>query len=329
MTRYDCTNRSAGDEISMSNLGRRLSVVESELVHPSHTDGLVDAGDPVVHGASCVGVAQSSAAAATDIIAIDTEGIYSLSVVATNEDGNSAVAYGDEIYINKTTGVLSKDRTKSTGLRFGYALSSLSTGTTGLVAIKVHAIPYDVYDIVGASDAYQDIGTKANARQFYYRSTATSGDVRGEYIALALNGIGSSGEALRNRTIVEAVGVATAHGGHSGLEFDADGTITGLGCGHRATLMAPNRDAFATICGGMSELWAEGDATDFGTATVHSIHRFAMSGDATGKATGDNVFEFVGLSDTQYAANTDTPSMGLRVIINGEVRYIMVSEAQA
>ncbi|MBU2249934.1 MAG: hypothetical protein KKD77_24525 [Gammaproteobacteria bacterium] len=77
----------------------------------------------------------------------------------------------------------------------------------------------------------------------------------------------------------------------------------------------------------MSELWAEGESTDFGAATMHSIHRFVMDGNATGYATADNVFEFVNLSAVQYAANTDTPDHALRCIINGDVRYIMVSEA--
>jgi hypothetical protein len=329
MTKYDCTNRSAGEEISGQYQGRILTIVESELVHPSHTDGFVDDGDPVIHGDSCVGIALGSAAAATDLIAVDTEGIRVLTATATDESGNSSIVYGDEIFINTTTAILSKNRNKATQKRFGYALSGLATGTTDVIAVKVHGVPDEPYTIIGTSAAFQAMGTRANANQEYRRSTATSGDVRGEYMALALAGIGASGEAGRFRTIVEAVGVATAHGSHSGLEFDADGTLTGLGVGGRATLIAPDRAAFATLAGGMSELYAAGDSTDFGAATMHSIHRFAMDGDATGKATADNVFEFVGLSATQYAANTDTADHALRVVINGDIRYIMVSEAQS
>ena len=98
--------------------------------------------------------------------------------------------------------------------------------------------------------------------------------------------------------------------------------------GGRLTYFANNRGQTGTVCGAMSELYAAGTSTDFGTA-VHSIHRFVMDGDATGYATGDNVFEFVNLSAVQYAANTDTPAFGLRCIINGNVRYIMVSEEQS
>lgn len=329
MTEYSCATRAAGDEISGVNLGRTLTVVESELVHPSHIDGLVDAGDPVIHGNNIVGVALSSASAATDLIAVETEGIWAMQVVGSNEEGPIAVSYGDRIYIDKDSGVLSKNYNKNTHLMFGYALGPADAGSGGLVAIKVHWSPNGELDLVGTSAFPADIGTLAIAREYRYRSTAVSGDVRGQYVQLSLNGVGSSGEASRNRTVVEAAGVLSAHGGHSGIEFDDDGTVTGLAVGHRSTFKAPDRDAFATIAGGMSELWADGASTNFGASTMHSIHRFVMDGDATGKETAENVFEFVGLSSTQYAANTDTPDHALRVVINGDVRYIMVSEAQS
>ncbi|MBU2060132.1 MAG: DUF2190 family protein [Gammaproteobacteria bacterium] len=306
-----------------------MTFSESQITHPSHTDTFVDKGDPCVVGENIVGVSFKSAAAATDLVAIDTEGIWQLSVVATDEDGSSAVAVGDELFINLTTCILSKNKDKSTHQRFGFALYPITGGATDVIPVKVHFDPDDDLELVGTSSAFKAIGTANNAREYRYRSIATSGDVRGQYMALALNGIGGSGEAHRGRTIVEAVGVLTAHGGHHGLEFDTDGTITGLGVGHRATFMCPNRAAFATIAGGMSELWAEGSSTDFGTATVHSIHRFVMDGDPTGYATGDNVFEFVNLSAVQYAGNTDTADHALRCIINGNVRYIMISEAQS
>ena len=329
MTVY-ATGETAGTEVSSTYEGRHVTAVESELVHPTHTDGFVDKGDPVLHGDNIVGVAFTSAAAATDLVALDTEGIWNLTVLDTDEAGNSAVVYGNEIFIHKTTCVLSKNFNKNTHQRFGYALGSVSnTGSGGVIAVKVHWNPDDELELVGTNAVPVALGTRAIAREYRYRSTATSGDVRGLYFQLALNGVGGSGEALRNRTVVEAVGVLTAHGGHSGIEFGDDGTITGLAVGHRATFLAPDKAAFATIAGGMSELYAAGASTDFGAATKHSIHRFVVDGDATGMETADNVFEFVGLSAIQYAENTDTASHALRVIINGDVRYIMVSEAQA
>lgn len=328
MTQYSITGKKAGDEFSSVYEGRNLSFAESDLVHPVHADGFVDGGDPVVVG-NIVGVAETSASAATDIVAIDTEGIWCLSVAATDAAGNSAVVAGDEIFINTTTAVLSKNANKAISQRFGYALSGVGAGLTGLCAVKVHWNPDDALDKVGTSAAPLSIGTLPIAREFRYSSTATTGNVRGEYVALSLTASGVSGEAVRSWTNVESATVATAHGLHAGVEFDADGAVTGLAAGIRGTFLANNIAQTATICGGMSELYAGGAATDFGAATAHSIHRFVVAGDATGAATADNVFEFVGLSSTQYAANTDTPTMALRCIINGAVRYIMVSEAQS
>jgi len=143
---YDMTNYSAGQEISSTYEGRHLEMTESLLTHPTHTDGFVDKGDPVLFGKQ-VGVAFKSAAAATDLIAIDTEGIWALSVVAVDAAGNSPVARGDRIYINTTTAVLSKIATPATNMPFGIALSTLATGTTGVVAVKVHQDPETMGEI--------------------------------------------------------------------------------------------------------------------------------------------------------------------------------------
>jgi len=324
------TAGTVGDEVSSTYEGRHLTFTESQITHPSHTDGLVDKGDPVLVGENIVGVAFKSAAAATDLISIDSEGIWQLSVVAENEAGDVAVAVGDELYINKTTCEISKIRNKNTHQRFGYALYAISSGETDVIPVKVHWNPDDVLEKVGTHAVPEASAVDGKIfREFRYRTSSTSGDdVRAQYIELLMAGAGGSGEAGRHRTMVEAA-VAVAHGCHDGIEFTDDGSITGLGVGHRATGKFPNKALWGTIAGGMSELWAEGASTDFGTATAHSIHRFVMDGDETGRATADNVFEFVNLSDTQYAANTDTPDHALRCIINGNVRYIMVSEAQS
>lgn len=130
-------NGTAGTEVSSTYEGRHLSFLESELVHPSHTDSLVDKGDPVVLG-EIVGVAFKSAVAATDYIAIDTEGVWNLSVVAVNDNGNIAVAAGQELYINKSTAVISRIQNPATNTPFGYALGAVSSGQTAVIAVKIH-----------------------------------------------------------------------------------------------------------------------------------------------------------------------------------------------
>jgi len=322
----------AGAEVSSTYEGRHLTFSESQLGHVNPGDGLVDKGQPVLVGNNIVGVAFLSALAATDLIPIDTEGIWQLSVIATDQNGDSDVAVGDELFISKTAFTLSKNYDKAAGVRFGYALYPITGGVTDVIPVKVHFDPDDELEQVGGSAAFYAMGALlSNAREYRYRSTKVTGDIRGQYFALALNGAGGSGEAHRGRTIVEAVGVLTAHGGHHGLEFDVDGTLTGLGCGHRATVMLPSRAAFATLCGGMSELWAEGDASNWAAATSHAIHRFVNDGDVTGKATAQNVWSFAGLSATQLQAhNAWVAGLAkvLRVLIEGDgVYYVGLSNA--
>ena len=143
---YLNTGASAGDEISSTYEGRHVTIEESLITHPTHADGFVDGGDPIVLSGTgvnghIVGVALSSAAAATDLIAIDTEGIFFLSVVGSDDAGNSAVDEGDIIYINTTTCVLSKIANWATQIPFGLSLGDVPTGTTAVCAVKVHWAP--------------------------------------------------------------------------------------------------------------------------------------------------------------------------------------------
>jgi len=134
----------AGTEVSSTYEGRHVTVLESDLLHPSHTDGFVDKGDPVIFGTVAlqgVGVAFISAAAATDWVAVDTEGIWNLSVVASNDDGNSLVVGGNPLFINTTTGIISKISNVVTQVPFGYAMGQVTAGATAVIAVKVHWDP--------------------------------------------------------------------------------------------------------------------------------------------------------------------------------------------
>lgn len=134
----------AGTEVSSTNEGRHVTLLESDLVHPTHADGFVDKGDPVVFGVTAlqgVGVAFNSASAAADLIAIDTEGIWNLSVVGENDDGNCVVYGGDPLFINTTTAVISKIRDNASQIPFGYALGQVAEGETAVIAVKVHWDP--------------------------------------------------------------------------------------------------------------------------------------------------------------------------------------------
>lgn len=142
--------KTAGDEISSTYEGRHLTMREDELKHPVNAGGFVDKGDPVIlclagseaNFGKAVGVAFNDGAVTSDLIAVDTEGIWAQSVVA-NTDGpvGSAVVPGDELFINTTTCIISKIRNIATQIPFGYALGNLDAGVTGVIAVKVHFDP--------------------------------------------------------------------------------------------------------------------------------------------------------------------------------------------
>lgn len=127
----------AGTEISSTYEGRHLTFLASELTHPG---SVVTKGLPVVCG-NIVGIAFQTEVAATDRIAVDTEGIWVVDVAAIDDSGNSPVAGGDLLYINKTTCVVSKISNVDTNIPFGYALGIIASGLTETIAVKVHFDP--------------------------------------------------------------------------------------------------------------------------------------------------------------------------------------------
>ena len=147
----------AGEQISSTGEGRHLTFLESELFHPQDDDGFVQKGDPVVVQTSTgyiVGVALQTATSASDLIAIDTEGIWNLMVYADCDEiwateFSGAIVPGDLLFINQVTagaitaGVgacgISKRRDHATQVPFGVALGSLADGDEGRIAVKIHA----------------------------------------------------------------------------------------------------------------------------------------------------------------------------------------------
>lgn len=113
--------------------GKILSFLESVLLHPTHTDGLVDAGDPVLVG-RIAGVAEISATATTDLISVDTEGVHDLSVTAI---GNG-ISLGETLYIDPSTGVISNDLSDTP---FGAAMEALASGTDTINVLLFGATP--------------------------------------------------------------------------------------------------------------------------------------------------------------------------------------------
>ena len=147
----------AGTQVSSTYEGRHLTVLESELIHPFNGTTFVAKGEqvllcrtavPATYGIA-VGVAFNTATAATDLIAIDTEGIWNLTVFAQDDLGAAAIEIGDPIYIHDSSvgaaslnglgdAELSKITTPATQRFFGYALGRMVAGGSGQIAVKAH-----------------------------------------------------------------------------------------------------------------------------------------------------------------------------------------------
>jgi len=200
--------KDAGTEVSSTYEGRHLTVLETELIHPDHDDDLVDKGDPVIvsladatnpHGVAgwAVGVALKSAAAITDYIAVDTEGIWNLTVHADDDNGTVAVNPGDPLYISDDSAaaddsthdgvgdaVLSKIKNRNIQRPFGYALGAIGAGAYGVIAVKVHWDPSEAEEQVGVSGTpFASADVSHNFRSYYYEASGGS-YIAGEVFAL-------------------------------------------------------------------------------------------------------------------------------------------------
>ncbi|HEY9337898.1 MAG TPA: capsid cement protein, partial [Kribbella sp.] len=66
---------------------------------------------------------------------VDTAGVWNLSVKGVDGSGNSAVAVGDILYyVAADTPKLSK---KATGVRYGYAMAAITSGSTATIPVKL------------------------------------------------------------------------------------------------------------------------------------------------------------------------------------------------
>jgi len=168
VNKYVVTDELAGEECSSTYEGRHLTFEESALAHPYHADGFVDGGDPVVID-NIVGVAFTSAAAATDMIAIDTEGTRFLNVLGSVSDDTDdgvaeALPVGTPIYIKKAGGtvgspyVLSGQSDPAVWQHFGYVLGEVSAHLTTptLVAVKVHWDPEEYDALVSKEITFEE-----------------------------------------------------------------------------------------------------------------------------------------------------------------------------
>jgi len=144
---YDVVDYARGDKIAKGSI---VTVLESNLVHVDTSgvaDGLVNKGDACLISTGLTssvlggipGVSMMSADAATDYVTVETEGIFALHVT-----GVTSLVFGQEVYINPSTGVLSDTGTIANDgsellVQYGTYLDedALTTTASTLVPIRL------------------------------------------------------------------------------------------------------------------------------------------------------------------------------------------------
>ena len=220
---------SAGDEISSTYEGRHITVFESELFHPYRTSTFVNKGDPVVINAAegkIVGVALATATADTDLIAVDTEGIWALTVYGDTDElwlhiDDGQVHPGDPLFIDRVTAIavaagdgvgacaLSKRRDKATMIPFGFALGHVAALGVGVIAVKVHGSH--------GIDLVPDMGNRA----------VPTGTMGWSFYGRLTNGASEGLNGYVDGTIL-GTNTGAVYGFGTWLCMDSEATVTGL-----------------------------------------------------------------------------------------------------
>jgi predicted RecA/RadA family phage recombinase len=106
-------------------------VQKGEVIDVTGPVGGLASGTPHVFGAlPCIAmgdIAEGATGAAA------TRGVFNLTVSAANNTGNSAVSFGDRIFMD--AGVLNKDDVD--GTQFGVALGPVAAGATAVIPVKI------------------------------------------------------------------------------------------------------------------------------------------------------------------------------------------------
>ena len=167
----------------------------------------------------------------------------------------------------------------------------------------------------------------------YFSSSATSGTTYGEYLRLDSTGAGVEAIAARYKTLLTTGAAQQAHGIHGTLEYGATGNVADVGSGIKGNFVVNGRIITGGECYGMiAELYYN---TTGSTASVtHAPLCISVAGDATGMATCKNAIAFVGSAGSgnmiYTATDTHQTYLGsIRILVNGAVRYLHYSDAQA
>jgi len=147
-----------GDEISSTYEGRHVTLYGDNLSHGSQVSYVTKGYGVWFQEAVGMPFTTQTAALGNPLMTIDTEGIWCVDVYGANDAGAATVVPGEKLYINITTGLVSKINNVINQLPFGYALGNVSSGATERIAVKVHFDPNgwtdrDMYGTITGSTA--------------------------------------------------------------------------------------------------------------------------------------------------------------------------------
>lgn len=131
-----------GTEVSSTYEGRHITATAAELITDGGS-GVAVKGHACVFGLvglQAVGVCFNSGTL-TDLIAIDTEGIWNLPVTGKDDGGNRALSPGEPVFIDVVDCEISGERNNATQIPFGYLLTEAATTVETISAVKVHWDP--------------------------------------------------------------------------------------------------------------------------------------------------------------------------------------------
>lgn len=313
------------DEVSSTYLGRHLTFTEAQIT--GHEHDFPTKGHPVVVNENIVGVSFTTATAVGDQVTIDTEGIWLLSVVALNP-ASVAVVAGDELFINKSTAIISNNDNKNTHCHFGYALGGVNAGQTAIISVKVHWDPDDALESVGVSGT-PEVNALASVRFREYHYEATGGGYpKGDYLALTISTtICTSAQALRRVLQWQNDPLAWVSGYAAVGEFDL---VVTAGVGG-ATSMKTSCAIFLTSSMDLTGIntmnfqasWIR--IQEYATSHLNQINNLIELNDQDGgdypyAANGGRLFSTSGDMATNHV---------LRFMCNGDFYYILCSDTFA
>lgn len=185
----------------------------------------------------------------------------------------------------------------------------------------------------GGSSTYPLTTATADSKfiSYYTRSTATSGDMRAEYVRLELDGTIAStgyGDCIRAWTKVGGTGYSYATGLHATCSIDAGATVTGSSSGARITYGAAA--STRTLQGAVSALHLCSDVGANNTMPTHNAWIRCTIDAASGVGFGYLVqLPSAASNSTIFATHiTQTMSHSIRILDSaGTPYYIMCTDA--